>query len=402
LHATPEFQARQIRAPGEEGVRIEPRRALEAETEAEARRTTRTTSFALRRLRAEQTKQTADDLALFRERQMFLQNQISQLEQSGLRGKNDRVRLENLYAELAGINGDIQGLQEQAARAREEAVQKQRENLRNQLELERQQLELASSTAELRGNEGQIRRARENEINFLRERASDTRLDEQERLQFALELNDAIQARKDADQQIREAEKQDLLDRFATQDQFIQIRKQRAALTDKNLRDDRAAVRAEIRILRRRLREESLDQRERLDIRSRILSARQELQGLRAQQEGPQGATTGQFFQEAVNQFRQFGSNIAGRSGVLSAQDARASFAFNAIQRIGDRAQAVAQTQRSAQLTEQQKTNVILSGIYQALRPNTPPRQGKPVGARNTAGNSISTALDQAMTTVGT
>ncbi len=70
------------------------------------------------------------------------------------------------------------------------------------------------------------------------------------------------------------------------------------------------------------------------------------------------GFSLADLFRSATDNFNTFGSNIAARNGVLSAQDARGSLAGNILAQIG-----------TSQLTEAQKQTVLLGQIDSNTRP---------------------------------
>lgn len=82
----------------------------------------------------------------------------------------------------------------------------------------------------------------------------------------------------------------------------------------------------------------------------------------KAKSDGGSSFTLQDLFQEAVDQFETFGSNIAPRGGILTPQDARAS--------LGGRiASDLAMAVRQSQLTEAQRQTALLSEISTKLSP---------------------------------
>lgn len=270
-----------------------------------------TSSFNLRRLRVELTKTTADDLALFRERASFLQRTIDQIEAAGVRGRNDRVRLEGLYQQLIDVDGAIGDI-EQAARDARAA---------------------AADDRKRKAEEEKLRR-------------------EEERQQALEEKRLAAEALRDERQR-----------RVELREARLQNRVARAELTE-NENDDRRTIRALIRFYRQQ--RDSLRRRGALiqaeQAETNRLSAISRLRGLRDQRENAAGQRF-DVFQEAANQFRAFGSNIAGRNGILSGQDARAALASTILQRGQSQAEQV----QVQQLTEAQKQTLILESIAAAF-----------------------------------
>lgn len=188
----------------------------------------------------------------------------------------------------------------------------------------------------------------------------------------------AKQARAAADrlrqQRIRE-EQQDIQQAaqayrasLSLEEQKIQLQATRAQLTQKSIKDDAAAARALIAFYRKESHDAKLTESERLNYTSQAIQEQIALKALKA----PGGAASSaqDVFAEAAKEFRTYGSNITGRSGILSGQDARASFAHGLLggQLSGaDLAVRVAAQQRSAQLTEAQKQTALLTSIDRRL-----------------------------------
>lgn len=142
---------------------------------------------------------------------------------------------------------------------------------------------------------------------------------------------EAKRAREEAERAAAEALRQDLADT----ESGLRNNLLRAQLTTKKLADDRKALQALIRFYREQTKNTKLEKSERLSFEASLLQTRADLQNLnqRANQ-GTAGATVGDFFGAAIANFKAFGSNVAGRGGVLSSQDERAAFAFEALKRI--------------------------------------------------------------------
>ena len=194
----------------------------------------------------------------------------------------------------------------------------------------------------------------------------------------------SLKATIDSDTQ---AQKQAL---FNLEKSRLDLAIQQAGLT-KGTGDDIRANEAEISLFRRAIarieaikkhRKLTLDEKQAIiDDQSAIAGLQATIQGIKQQNGG--GFTVGDLFKEAASEFTSFGSNIAQRGGLLSGQDARASFAARVLNKAS--AQQVAkviageQAQRDkAQLTEAQKQTQLLRGIYGVLGGPQPGRSPKP------------------------
>lgn len=284
-------------------------------------------SFQIRELQAQQSASTADDLKVFGARREFIQNQISNIERFGARGRNDQNRLIRLYEELGRVTGEIGSIEEAAAQQREQQAEERKR--RAEEEKQRRQKELEQAKAE--------------------------RQAERDRRQRLVDLRGSRLA----------------------------LRVQQAELT-KTTKDDRAALRAQIRFYG----EQSRNARrtgalaKAVEAESSKAAAQLALRGLRPGNQSTGGPRT-DFFQEAANQFRLFGSNIGRAGDPLSGQQARGQFAGVALER-GRNTAALTLGRLGEQLQEAQLTNTILRGISAALRGTAqaagslPPRRTPP------------------------
>jgi hypothetical protein len=280
--------------------------------------------FAIKRLRAELSKGTEDDAALFNDRKAFLQRQISRLEEAGLRGKNDKARLESLYKELSQTQGNIDSIEKQAADARRDAIE---------------------------------------------QRALDAKKEKEE---AQAKLREAAEAKKAAEERKR-----------ALVDSRLQLRVQRAELTKTNT-DDIAAQQTIIKVYKERA-ERFRKQRDFVSANEAMLtaiSAKGRIQDIKSQEKAEKEAkakarasktgtdrkfTPTDFFSEAAANFKQFGSNIASRNGILSGQDARGALGGLALERRSN-TQSLLNNTVVSQLKESQVTNEILRSIRDVLQ----------------------------------
>lgn len=263
---------------------------------------------ALRLQRALGTKQTGDEEAIYRERSAFLTKEINRLQATGTLTTKEAKTLAGYYSERTQYESQIQGIEEAAASARQSAAAKAKQ-LHDQ--------EVAKRKAELQA------------------------------------ANQAYRAS------------------LSLEEQRLQLQADRAQLTDKNLKDDRKADLALLAFYRREAHDMKLTEAERLQFSSQAIQEQLTIKNL-GKGQGAQGATAGQIFAEAASEFRSFGSNIAGRGGILSGQDARAGLAARVLG--GSTAQSLTQIlarQQAArdreQLTEAQKQTALLRNISKAL-----------------------------------
>jgi hypothetical protein len=293
-------------------------------------RSQRSIRFQIELLQAQRTEQTQDDLRILRDRQEFIQGLIRRFENAGDLGRKQRAELLALYQEQASVEGDITSIQDDIRRQQEEAA----EDRRQRLEEQRQRLQ------EERAQEAERRRL-----------AAEQARDERERAR-----------------QLRETR--------------LQIRVQRAELTETTADDRRALV-----ALRNFYAQQSRSFRQQgallrsAQAEANRLSTISQIRGLNQQDEGT--GSTVSIFQEAVSNFRAFGSNIAGRGGILSPQDARAALAFGVLQTKQERLAELQVTTNQGQLTEQQRTNSLLEVIAQSVAPGF---RGGPTGVYEQTG----------------
>lgn len=186
----------------------------------------------------------------------------------------------------------------------------------------------------------------------------------------------AAQARRQQQQdQIAAAQKtaQDYRESLALEEQKLQFGAKRAELTEKSFADDKAAARKLIDFYTRESHDMKLTEQERLQFASQAIDERLTLRGIGKTSPSSAAAAVKtnvqDFFSEAASEFRQFGSNIATRSGVLSGQDARGAFAAHALSmRNSVDIAASAQSRRdSAALSELQKQTGLLGDIARAV-----------------------------------
>lgn len=358
--------------------------ALAARNAAGRTDSDRSTQYQLNQLRAGQTESEKDDVAIANTRRMFLEKQIANLEKQKSKTNEQKERLSSLYGELAGVEDTIDTARQNAKQAEQDRLQKR---------LAAAQTDLQIQAANARG-EQQEAAAIQAQASFATATARDKRLSVEDQKSYELQAAQANkqlyqiqqqqaerakQAAADAARAKQEeiaAEKQRYRDGLSLQEQRLQIRVQAAQLTGKNLADDRKALKAEIAFYKAEQKDRKLSVQERLTARSNEISARLQLKGLSngGSGSGQSAALTSQsFFSAAASQFNTYGSNIAGRNGVLSGQDARAQFAARALSGNGAQAFAAAverarATQATQQLAEAQRQTALLHTIAAGVR----------------------------------
>lgn len=163
----------------------------------------------------------------------------------------------------------------------------------------------------------------------------------------------------------------------------IELSIRRAQLTEKNLNDDKKAQRQLIKFLKQKVKDAKLNREERQQAEAELIDAQLGLRALNKQGKDKDkkkdtvapGLTAQDFFAEAASQFQQYGSNIAGRNGILSGQDARAALGALGVSKqpvsspfsqisggIGALTQVGGNT-----LTEARKQTALLGGILVAV-----------------------------------
>ena len=154
--------------------------------------------------------------------------------------------------------------------------------------------------------------------------------------------------------------------------------------------DDRKDDLKLLAFYRKEAHDAKLTEAERLQYASQAIQEQITIKGLK-NQAGTQGASVADIFGEAANEFKSFGSNIAKRGGILSGQDARASFAARVLST--HTAQSVAQVlaRQQAQrdnerLTEAQRQTALLRQIAHGVNKyGTPKATAAAIRARNHA-----------------
>jgi TP901 family phage tail tape measure protein len=164
------------------------------------------------------------------------------------------------------------------------------------------------------------------------------------------------------------------------QNSRLDLRIQAAGLT-KGTGDDKRAINAAIKVFQDRIdginkvKNKTVEQQQAVvDLQSKIISLREALKNLNAKSDSSSGFSLSDLFREGVQNFATFGSNIAGRNGVLSAQDARASLGANIASIAG------------AQLTEAQRQTALLESINSNTSP-TGKTSGRTGSAARTGGS---------------
>ncbi len=262
---------------------------------------------------------------------------------------------------LAQINSENQ----QAQQARDKAIT-------DAISLQRSRLENA---AELTDHTGEAERKL---IAFYKAQSKNLQLEASARLSYQAAYNEEIRAQREA---IVEQAKADIDLRNARLDLAIQ----RAGLTPGSA-DDKRAINNKIKKLQgdikaiQRIKKLTTEQKlEIIDLQSEILSLQSSLKDVTGQSNG---FSLQDLFKAAADQFNTFGSNIAGRNGVLSGQDERAAFSRSVLgnrdaSALGGRDKRT--TLAGQQLTQQEKTNTLLQLIL--ARTGVPVRAGGIGGA---------------------
>jgi len=242
-----------------------------------------------------------------------------------------------------------------------------------------QRLKIAADAAD------NVGRAEKVYVAYLAKEAQDRKLTEQERLRYQAEL---VNERERQKQAVVAAAKADI----DYQKSLIDLRVQKAEqLTPNDKTDDTKAYRAEIAFWERRKREaKALGKAGReavVEAEAEITSWKAKLRGLKG---GGGGFTLQQLFQEASDQFKTFGSNVAGRNGVLSGQDERAAFGLVAQRRY----EAALDQQRRKSLPPGQKRMAEESNRERLLAQTAaPPETRDPVAAASLSEAQKQTAL---------
>jgi len=349
--------------------------------------------FQLRVLRAQQTKATADDLALQRDRAEFLRGLIARAEQGGAKTQEAKANLIRLYGLLDDAETSISQMQEDNLRRRQE-------RLSNEIMLAEHAVSLQAANARTQGQEIAALQA---QAALATQYAQDKRLTDEQRLGYELQAANAQKSIWQIEQQIaaertRQAEEQSRLAEQERRENEEKLKRQREAAVQarelrlanaeakagltKRLSDDKKAVKATIAYWKELVR--STGGLEREQARSQLIAARGRLKSLNEQkQQG--GATVGDFFREVLSDFRAFGPNHASTAaGMLSPQQARGAFAGDVLTRASrktlDTALAEERTRIGRMtLAEQKRTNALLARIASGEgRPWNPELAGGP------------------------
>lgn len=258
------------------------------------------------------TKTTADELALYQDHLAYVNRRIALLQKDNKLTADEKKQLLKLETQAVGLQGSISSIQDQAASA---------------------------AKAE----------------------AADAK-------QKADAAKAAAKAKSDAAKALYA---QSLTD----QEALLQLGLKKTQLTAKNLKDDIAATRKLRAFYISESKDQKLTAQERTQFESLAIDQTLSIRDLKAQAKKKAGTKSaapafvaGEFFKTAAAQFGTYGSNIAGRNGVLSGQDERATVALRAFrgQSAQNIAQAIArqQAQRDqAKLTEAQKQTALLRRI---------------------------------------
>lgn len=139
---------------------------------------------------------------------------------------------------------------------------------------------------------------------------------------------------------------------------LLQLGARRAELTEKDFTDDRAAARKLIKFYEAEAHDVKLTVAERRQAAISAVNERLALRdiGKKVKDDAGAGFSIQDLFVGAADQFRTYGSNIAGRNGILSPQDARADLAQSIIVQLQSRA-----------LSESERQTVLLASIDRRL-----------------------------------
>jgi trimeric autotransporter adhesin len=250
---------------------------------------------------------------------------------------------------------------DQAASAEAAILQTQSAAYATAKSQQEQKLQLAAQAAQLTvDNVADDKKAAKNILDFYRAEASDSKLTLAARQGYAQQ---AAQQRLAIVQLDKDAYQSEL----ALHEQRLQLNVQRAQLTTTTTADDKKALRNLIKLYNQEAHDAKLSVSARLDAQSKSIQSQIQLKGLTTT-----GTTAADIFGEAANEFKSFGSNIAGRGGILSGQDARAKLAAGVLG--GQSAQSLAayiarqHAQRDQQaLTEAQKQTALLKVIAKGV-----------------------------------
>lgn len=251
--------------------------------------------------------------------------------------------LTQAHAATQSVLGQIKSESQANQQAQDEAVKTAISNQRTRLE----------NAAFLTDHTGE---AEKKLIAFYRKEAADIRLTTAERLAYQAAYNTEIDSQRKAVVAQAKAE-------IDLRNSRFDLAIQRAGLTPSTA-DDRKAINNKIKAIQNQIdglktiKKKTIEQKQEIvSLTSVILGLKGDLQNLK-NGGGGGGFSLNDLFKEAVNNFVTFGSNIAGRQGVLSPQDARGAFSQNILAQLG-----------SSQLTEAQKQTAQLREINAKLGP---------------------------------
>lgn len=219
--------------------------------------------------------------------------------------------------------------------------------------------------------EAEQKRYRDEQARLAKEAAAEAKRQREEAEAEAKRLREEAAAAYRADQDFAQGQ--------------IELAIRRAQLTEKNLNDDKKAQRQLIKFLKQKVKDAKLNREERQRAEAELIDAQLGLRALNKQGKDKTkdkktatvapGLTAQDFFNEAASQFQQYGSNIAGRNGILSGQDARAALGALGVSKqpvsspfsqisggIGALTQVGGNT-----LTEARKQTALLGGILVAV-----------------------------------
>jgi len=242
---------------------------------------------------------------------------------------------EKVLAALVSANQATQAVSNQIAAEQRQAEDDRQLALETAISNQRSRLELEATQA---GNTGVAERRL---IDFYRRQSQNLKLAESERIAYERLLYEEQRNQTEAIRKAADAE-------LARRDALFELQL-RQAQERGNTELAEHLIDQQIQRIKKLQAKEKVRSQAWIDYANQILDLKDKLKDILQQGEG--GFTLDDLFNEAVKNFETFGSNIAGRNGVLSRQDARASFSGMAIQRIS-----------SAQLTEAEKQTAWLAG----------------------------------------
>lgn len=352
------------------------------------------------------TKTTSDEEALYRDRLGYINRRIATLKKNADLTAAEKKQLLSLETQRNQLESDITGIQDKAAQAAQQAAQKAREARQKAQQAYADALSLRADDLQLQADEAQLTvnnqqddlKAARAQVAFDRAAATNAKLTAQERAQYAHAAVAAEQQIVSINQQIHDREAQAYRNQLSITEQRLQLAATRAQLTDKSIKDDRKADEALLAFYRRESHDMKLTEAERLQYASQAVQEQLTIKGLT--KGAGAGASLQDIFGEAASEFSSYGSNIAGRNGVLSGQDARAEFSRLLLQghAIG---RAADDARHQEQLAEQRRQTGFLARIADAVDPRTVKHVAGSVGTAKNPKHKLIDELNKTASMVG-